>query len=374
MNILIISLAYAPYAGVGSARMTSLSGYLVAKGNKVTVLCYDSEAFGVSHAVREVPEGVERIVVNRLFHKRKNQKQMMFILEQLVKKSAFDICISSVGPFETMFFIHKLQTRWKIPYIIDYRDPWLFVKRINKPKGVLKYKVLLHDILCMPVEKRAIKHASGIVLVTEKSKDDLNHMYHIEQKCRVIYNGYEFGPIENSTEKNDGLTIVIAGKFSAYYPDAAKDFLEVCDKINHSNSVRVKHIGESERLLEGEFTDVYQKLGPKSYNDTLKELAGADAFLVCYPYSSGLGTKVFDYIACNKPIIYIGRVPSELSEFINQFENSYVCKDREGMQHAVEELQQKRPSFLTSQDVSQYSRDCQNEIYWKLIKEIVGEK
>ena len=65
MNILILSLAYAPYSGVGAARMTSLSRYLIEKGCNVTVICYDCNVFGDKEQQREIPKGIERIPIDR---------------------------------------------------------------------------------------------------------------------------------------------------------------------------------------------------------------------------------------------------------------------------------------------------------------------
>ena len=82
MNILILSLAYAPYSGVGAARMTSLSKYLIDKGYEVTVICYNSHIFGINEQKREIPEGVKRICVEKLSNKKKNRR----MLESIVKK------------------------------------------------------------------------------------------------------------------------------------------------------------------------------------------------------------------------------------------------------------------------------------------------
>ena len=76
MHILILSLAYAPFSGVGAARMTTLSQYLLEKGEKVTVICYDSRIFGAGEQLREVPAGVQRIIVDKLPEKKENQNNL----------------------------------------------------------------------------------------------------------------------------------------------------------------------------------------------------------------------------------------------------------------------------------------------------------
>lgn len=372
MNVLILSLAYAPYSGVGAARMTSLSKYLLDKGCSVTVICYDSLIFGEKEQKREIPTGVKRICVEQFSNKIKNRKNLENIVGRVIREDKFDVCISSVGPYDTMFFIHKLWKKWRVPYIIDYRDPWLFEKTTIKPTGLLKYKLLVHDYLYQPIEKRAIKNAVKIVSVTQKCQADLIERYRVDkEKCSVIYNGYEDAPTEYAESNHKEFTIGIAGKFASYNSDAAELFLAVCQEVQDIQPVQVWHIGKKEDVLEEKYSEVYINVGEKNHRDTMEELAKTDALLVSYAHVSGLGTKVFDYIALNKPIIYVGVVPSELAEFIGQFENSYICAERKQMAASVREILNRKDDFLTVKDVSVYSREKQNDRYYLMMQDVV---
>lgn len=377
MNVLILSLAYAPYSGVGAARMTSLSKYLLKQGCGVTVVCYDSRVFGEQEQSRPIPEGVERICVEKLPRKRENRKNLQRAVERVILAGSFQVCISSVGPYDTMFFVHGIWEKWRIPYIIDYRDPWLFERGSLKPEGVLKYKVALHDHLCQLVERHVVRSAARIVSVTEKCNEDIIYRYHLPaDKCRVIYNGYEDVPegLERMDEREvpRELVIGIAGKFAYYHAAAAESFLAACEERNALNPIKLVHIGQKEEQLQRSSSKVYCSKGEKGHQEAMRELAKADALLICYSHMHGLGTKVFDYIALNKPIIYIGCVPSELAEFVGRFENSYVCGNREQMEDALHRLCQERPSFLTREETRMFSREHQNECYWRLLQEMIG--
>lgn len=375
MNILILSLAYAPYSGVGAARMTSLSKYLLDIGYSVTVICYDSTVFGDREQKRRIPEGVERICVEKLPEKKENRKNIQRTVERVIREKDFQICISSVGPYDTMFFIDKIWRKWKVPYVIDYRDPWLFEKTTIKPVGLLKYKLLIHDYLCKPIEKRVIKYASKIISVTEQCQKDLIERYHVNHdKCKVIFNGYEDVPVSTAVEKKDEFLIGVAGKFSEYNADAAEKFLNACNQLKTAFQIKVLHIGKREDLLAEKYPEIYYNVGEMNHKDTMEELTKTNALLVSYAHVSGLGTKVFDYIALNKPIIYVGVVPSELARFIDQFEYSYICTDLEQMQQAVKKIVQSKTFWLTKRDTWKYSRQYQNEQYGMLINEIISGK
>ena len=61
MNLLITSLAFAPFSGVGAARMTSLAEYLINHGHNVTVVSYDSKVFDEKQQKRKIPKGIHSI-------------------------------------------------------------------------------------------------------------------------------------------------------------------------------------------------------------------------------------------------------------------------------------------------------------------------
>ena len=186
----------------------------------------------------------------------------------------------------------------------------------------------------------------------------------------MIYNGFDFdATIENKNivKESGCFRIYIAGKFASYNPTLTKSFLLVCKGIMDVCNVEVFHIGKAEEKLQ-EYPQLYHELGLMSYEDTMHELMKADALLVSNEIKMGLGTKTFDYLYINKPIIYIGVIPSELSEFIQQFENVYICSDQAQMQHAILRLVKEHPAILTNKNIEEYSRNKQNEKYLHLIK------
>ncbi|RKJ42863.1 hypothetical protein D7X98_18225 [bacterium 1XD8-76] len=371
MNILILSLAYAPFSGVGAARMTSLSQYLTEQGHKVTVVCYDSKVFNEQELLRPIPEKVKRVVVDRLNNRIKNINYLKNRVLKTVENGKFNICISSVGPYETMFFIHELWRKYRLPYVIDYRDPWLYEKSTLAEKGIIGLKVKMRDFLCQFVERRAIKYAAKIVEVTDYCKRDLIQRYHLsDDKCQVIYNGYEKTLFHEKYPRKDYLTLGIAGKIS-YNVSAMKLFLQTCGEFTDcTRPIRVKHIGKKEGDLQEEFPETYRECGVKGYQETMETLSGMNILLIVYSHLSGLGTKIFDYIALNKPIIYIGTAPSELSEMVRGFENGYVCGTKEEMTKVLKGLLDNCPKKLTEENLTEYSREYQNAKYVELLEKL----
>lgn len=369
-NILIVSLHYAPYSGVGSARMTSLSEYMLKEGYKVTVVCYDSSIYKIDEQQREIPQGVERIAVLKKKNKIGDIIELKKTISQLMSIKNYKICIVSVGPYISYLFIAGLCKKYKIPYIIDYRDHWLF--EYSTPIfGIKSFLRRIHDYLCLPIEKYVFQSSEKIVFVSDKSKETIKRRYGLdEEKCNVICNGFEVIPEKKENKKNECFKIYIAGKFIAYNYRMALDFLSVCKDIESPYKIEIFHIGNKEDDLEA-YQGIYHDLGVMSYKDTMVELSNADAFLINSGISVGLGTKVFDYIALNKPIIYIGVDPSEISDFIRIFENAYICTNQKEMDVCLHSMIENYTDFLTVKDIKKYSREYQNGKYVFLIEKLI---
>ncbi len=373
MNLLITSLAFAPFSGVGAARMTSLAEYLINHGHNVTVVSYDSKVFDEKQQKRKIPKGIHSITFQKCKEKKKNQRKIYEIIEDCMNETIFDLWIISVGPFEIMDVIYKLYRKKKVPYIIDYRDIWLFEKNHQKFSLKIEIKQQVYNFLHLPVEWKVMKNARKIVFVTEYCRRDIKKRYCLDNtKCEVILNGYEDLPRLKSKFKVDWdhISLGIAGKFGSYDVTAARDCLNACRECDEFTA-SVYHVGIREEKFITEFGEpVYYGLGTMDHRETMELLAKLDVLVIVYQHSVGLGTKVYDYIALNKPIIYVGLVPSELSCFISQFENMFLCRDKQGVLDALKVIHDNRVIKLTEKDILRFSREFRNKEYINLIENI----
>ena len=368
MKILIISLAFAPYSGVGSARMTSFAKSLVQYGESVDVLCYDN-SYMPDMQNRPIPEGVNRILVNYRSNKTQNRKEIKNKIKQVLSSSKYDIVVASVGPFDVMQYLPMLKLKYGTEYVIDYRDPWLFTGHRRALSLAGTVKSFVYDLLYTPIEYIACLFAKRLVFVSDRSKDDLVKKYGFRNKSRVIYNGYEKSDIKGLCHSDDVFRIGVFGKFSTYDKKRAIDFLNACETLK--DKVEVIHVGEQEELSQLGYK-VYKFLGHKSYDEAQKIMSSMDAFVVSFRSTSGLGTKVFDYIYHNKPVIYLGESYTELSSFVKQFEFGYSCDSYEEIESTVNKVCLKgKGQILSNQELLDYSREKQNQYYYDMLEECV---
>lgn len=368
MRILLVSLAYAPFSGVGAARMTSLSQYLKEKKHEVFVIAYDKSSYNECECKREIPQGVEVCYIEKNI----NKKELFKIIKKKSFDNNIDICVYSVGPYETLSLAVNIYKETNIPYVIDYRDIWLFDSFPENCGMKYKIKSVIFSILMFGTEKKAMKYAKRVVFVTRGCRNTIQKRYNLsDDKVAVIYNGFEEIKITDYCKKNEMFLLGVAGKFAYYNFTAARNVLSSCEDIGFMD-VKLVHIGVPDKEFVELYTkDIYEYVGVKSYDETIKILSSVDAFVITYMHKVGLGTKVFDYMALNKPILYVGPKETELAEFVSECENGFICEKKEEIIAAIEKIVKEKITKLSSNDELTFSREHQNNIYEKLLMNVV---
>lgn len=374
MKILIISPYFAPYDGVGAARMTSLSASLIAAGCEVVVVSLDADSYPSDRRSREVPEGVQLITHRFNAHDRQGSRQLQLIVEKTLQSTSFDGCVSSVGPFQTMFFAWKLFSKYKVPYIIDYRDPWLFSSHALNRSRVVRSKAFIRDLLYLPIEALCVSHATSIISVTDRMTSSLNRRYWwIRNKTKTIYNGFEKVEVSSKNiiagypQEERQLRAIALGKFSYYDENAARKVIKAMSALFSSgNRIEFMHIGEEELLTskivteEGYPETQFASTGHVPYATAIEMLNESSALILTYRSKYGLGTKVFDYIRANKPIVFVGRKRSELASFLKQFQNAFICESVAEIQDALLSVIKGNVTDLGCGSTDEFERSIQN--------------
>lgn len=386
MKILMISPYFAPFTGVGALRMTSLADYLVKRGESITVVkiadhCLAGEFLGgalvdgVSCREYELVSGNREATVASLAD----------CLHKTCEEEQFDCCIATFGPYETIPAISKVIGKHKIPLVVDYRDLLLYDPRpctslssiIAKIKTWVKYYV---------PEQRLLRLCGAFVTITPRSlKTMLQHYPYLKGKGHCIFNGYTpIDAIEKGVTRNpDGQTrIFVLGKLSGYTSEGAKNlFRAVKSLIEKGYTVSITHAGMDKNIpaiMEevGFPTEHYHGLGQLPYEQAMAAASNADICTAIINYKEGLGTKVFDYIYLNRPIVAFAPEDSELEEILKPAENAFVCQTVEQFETAVENVIEKNRLTLASdpQYAKSFARAAQNEQYYSLLKELAGKR
>lgn len=381
MNIIIVSPAYPPYSGVGGIRMNSLSKHLRNIGDQVFVLRNTPALWGEKNLKAEVPQGIKIIDINACKNEKENAELYYQAIYNIVQRNTIDLVIFSVGPFYTLRIAPRIKNELNIKYIIDFRDLWVFEKRGSR--GWLKdLKHFVYRNMKRCIERSAVKSADAVAVVTPGDKKTMcKHYKKKKDQIYTIYNGYEAIPdkTEEGFRKNDVLTLTSFGKFGYYSPELVKVlFAAVNDIAGSGTKIAIKHIGQEETFVDKLFQDgryknvMYHCTGYVSYETGMREVQQSDICVITYNHPTGFGTKVFDYIACNKPIILLTKQGKALAELVSSFSNGFVCESTEEVEKAIQSIMENDIKTLDEQStLKQYSRIHQNNKYIDLIKEIM---
>lgn len=382
MKILLISPYFPPYTGVGGLRMASLARSLLEAGDRLTVVKEDPASYPPGMAGGTQIPGI----VYKEFMAGKDEREtalrLQSLLSGLLQGERFDCCLVSCGPFYTIRPVSALWERIQIPLVIDYRDLWLYDPRpattLRMFLGRSRQRLAEH-----PVEKKVLRICSSFVTCTPNILQIMeDHYPFIKGRSACIFNGYDLpekSPGQSHPDESE-IRIFILGKLAYYTPHGAEAFFRAAASlIKKGRPIRVIHAGAAE-ALEGIFSKAgfpkgrFQELGPLPYEDALAAAESAHICTAIISYAAGLGTKIFDYIYLNKPIVAYAPENSEFEALLSEAENAYVCQTSEDMEAAIEKIVTEKRYVLTNDPAYRlrFSRQAQNRKYRALLEEVSG--
>lgn len=381
MNILVVSPSFIPDANVGKLRMSSLVSNLKDR-HDITVIQNEISSYASITDEPPIEEvHIEQVAVSQSFWQ--DAKRYKTKIKECLQENNFDVVLISVGPFYTLplaAFIKKLSN---IPVVIDYRDLWTKTFRANEKNNFIK-----QSMKTFLIEKPALKKADAITVCAQGEIEVLVNQYPFlkNKKKTCIFNGFDDVKLEGiSTEKEGGsreMVIGIYGKFESYIGLHNIDWLiESLKEFNSSikETLRIIHYGGEEKIFAKKLRDAaikYDWRGFVDYKLGMEALAKeADLFMAANDVMIGYGTKLFDYIYLNRPIVMYALEGSDLHRTVNGFENGFTFSKKEELDKALNTLYQKEADYLDKDiNASEYSRSKQNKCFEEFLSSIIIEK
>jgi glycosyltransferase involved in cell wall biosynthesis len=251
-------------------------------------------------------------------------RKIPFFLK-LIKQKRIDILLATGDPFSTFLTVYILKLMTKIPYIIDYRDPWSENKSCN-------YQTFIRRWMNLYFEKKCVQNAHGIISTTQQIEDRTSHFQTGARKL-IIPNGFDPEDFEfiTTTKKNPHYTFVYTGKFSLLRPDynpetVIKAFINFFS-TNYIDDTRLIFMGntdETTRLwIEGLESKYIEILPRATKKEALLLQSNADCLIHFYYPQTHIETismKIFEYAMQKKPIISFNCNEGEIYDFLKENE------------------------------------------------------
>lgn len=318
-----------------------------------------------------------------------------------LKKYNVDIIIATSEPFVLFKYADKLSREFKTPWLADYRDPWT---QDNSRYDKLPFLKVIDIIF----EKKYLSSTQTITTPNNFFKAKLSNLFP-NKKVNVIYNGFDSSSIDqakNIPQTSDKLTMAYIGTICDWHP--IEIFLKVCEDFTkkHDNPLFViNFIGiNNENKVKQLLNKKYQLLlkfvnfTPKLSNEKLVQKLAEQNVLILFNYYSNIGTKLFDYMAIKRQILFCFTEDSEAenlkkmyynfdeslsqnkqiqAEIINKTNSGIVVKNSYKLMIHLEELYcefiSKKFIQCNSNDIiNQFSRKAQTEQLAILIKQLLN--
>jgi len=372
-NILMIATFFPPMGGIGVMRVTKFIKYLKEYGWNPIVLTV-SEKYVVNRDESLLNDIKDVKLYRTDFKKHYKDISMDFYfaakkeIKKIMETEKIDAVFITGGPFNILPIGRYIYDKYKIPYIIDLRDPWKLQKLLyNNKIGYIKQRI--KRSIKGVMERHTFKHASAILTVNDTVNEQYCEEYKkYKDKIYTIPNGYDYCDYKDiEPKKFDKFTIVYSGKFdvSVGFRNPT-DLFKVISKLNkEGKDIQFIHVGNEEdkviKIAEQEgIKENSEFVGFKSFKETISYSKGADLLaVICSDEKSEQTGKIFDYIACEKPIIVISNKISEVNKVCDGFDNIYKAKhgNLQEIEEAVMDVYNKEGmSSRKDLEKSRYSR------------------
>lgn len=251
---------------------------------------------------------------------------VMRVVDELMKTESISAVITSSPPHSTQLIGLKIKQKYKLPWVVDLRDPWT---------DIYYYKSLYHlsfiARLDATYEKRVLQNADAVLVVSKAIKRlfaaklpnaGADHIH-------VLPNGFDAEDFNKPiTTNTNEFTIAYTGTMAPSYKITS--FLKTLKELvaNYGQGkIRVKIAGKvspeiTQQIEDHQLTNCFEFLGYLDHLDAIKLMQESTALLLVIPdieHNEGILTgKLFEYLASGKPIIGLGPVKGDAAEIINQ--------------------------------------------------------
>jgi glycosyltransferase involved in cell wall biosynthesis len=258
---------------------------------------------------------------------------------KLIGQHKFDAIMSSGPPWTAHAVGHKLSQRFKIPWIVDFRDAWVSDHwRDEHPNWRNKVDWRIED--------RWLKHASLVLTTTERLRESLltTHAGVPTDRVKTITNGFDGNSLGSQkpvcAEPKNSVVFLHTGEL---YRGRRIDTL--CSALDSllkqgafgSKVPKVIFIGETdpeiERTARASAPELFdagmiQFRPPVTWNEVQVELAAADILLLVQgDHPTAIPAKFFEYLQSGKPILGIGQ-GGALKDMIEDTKSGFVADPR----------------------------------------------
>ena len=256
-------------------------------------------------------------------------------------RKQWDVLYTTFGPptgFVAGWIIKMLTGK---PWLADFRDLWTW-------GGKTVFPTTLHRDISVWLEKQGVSAADVVTTTTPTQTLRLQELApYRKTKFTTIYNGFEAFemPQTQPPAQRGAVRIIYPG--ALYRGRDPRVLMEAISTLRHSGELAadrivlefigrgVAYLGQIASQLD--IDDCVKISGPIPHQDVLEKISQADVGLLPvgrFIGQAALPTKIFEYLACGKPILVLSGLETEPARFIKDKRVGWVL-DPKNVDEAV---------------------------------------
>jgi hypothetical protein len=254
-----------------------------------------------------------------------------------IETKHFDFIIATGEPFILFRYAYKLNKRYKIPWIADYRDGW--TTNYDVLYNVDHFNKFLINYYFRRFEKKYVKTSKFITTTADPIRTDLTHL-HPGKNIEIIYNGYFeelFEELDSIEQNSQTLEIAYCGTIYSFqklemFLGGFASFIK--DKPESKITISFYGIDfktlESMRVLsfDAGINKFIQIVNTLPQRELLIKLKKANVLLLLgNKYYPQIYAKIFEYLAMNRKIMLVENDHSEMSKILKETNSGLICEN-----------------------------------------------
>ena len=275
-----------------------------------------------------------------------------------LRDNTIDVILATGEPF--ILFKYASALSKNVPWIADYRDPW--VQNKNRSNFMGKWNAFF--------ERRFLQNVTAMTTVSDFLKKKIGENISVSKTC-IIPNGYNPDAVlevSHVMQKSDRMRIAFAGTIYNWHP--YKSVLAVFSDFAKGKNIELnffginKHEELSQMISENHWKDCIHIYPRMKNNELLPILCQHNVMLLFNEYSI-MGTKIYDYLGLRRKILFCYSNDEEALKLKEKF---YPIDELEGVSnHVQEDLIRDTQSGIIVKDKAQLFTEL-NNLYDEFMK------
>jgi len=253
--------------------------------------------------------------------------------KKVIESDRPDIIFGSFPSSSNAIVTYLLARKYKIPYLLDFRDGWL-----DDPYS--PYPTFLHRKGHEYLERKILKKADLLIVYGDILKERFESRYPgISEKIEILPNGFDpedFSNLSPVLPETDKIRLVYSGNMFGARKENFINFLDGINKLPLELRERIetvfvgsKFTGINEIIESKELTDKVSMTGYLPHMEALNYLSSGKAGIVFLPPGeiTGITGKVFEYLGLGMPVLACVDKKGACSKLLNGIDaDQGVCE------------------------------------------------